>query len=136
MQSQSINTGRGLSAHKKLCLPSQKWGKKRKLEEDWKQRFAFTAPTDQTTLWRRGPRIQKRLITIEYVWFPAVQTLIGKTGRQRGDALEPAAKVSLLQSMASGDSAGPAWSLAFPDQVDAGGLLLLLLVSTSDERDF
>lgn len=60
----------------------------------------FTASLDQTTLWRRGPRIQKRLITIEYVWLPAVQTLIGKAGRQRGDALKPVSKVSLLQSMA------------------------------------
>lgn len=43
--------------------------------------------------------MQKQLITIEYVWFPVAQTLIGKAGRQRGDTLKPASKVSLLQSM-------------------------------------
>lgn len=31
-----------------------------------------------------APCMQKRLITIEHVWFPVAQTLIGKAGRQRG----------------------------------------------------
>lgn len=92
-----------------MTSPITKVGKKRKLEEDSLEAevnmlqdpalTASTDQTDQTMLRRRGPRIQKRLITIEYVWFPAVQTLIGKTGRQRGDALKPVGKVSLLQSM-------------------------------------
>lgn len=60
---------------------------------------AFMDQTDQKPLWKGGPCIQKRLITIEHVWFPVAQTLIGKGGRQRGDTLKPGSKVSLLQSM-------------------------------------
>lgn len=48
---------------------------------------------------RRPCEFRGRLITIEYVWFPVVQTLIAEASRQRGDTLKAVSKVSLLQSM-------------------------------------
>lgn len=48
---------------------------------------------------RRPRGFRGRLITIEYVWFPVVQTLIVEASRQSGDTLKAVSKVSLLQSM-------------------------------------
>lgn len=97
--------GMASALRKNEMSPITKVRKKSKMEEDgleaevnMLQDPALRLGRIKHTKQRYGGKA-KRLITIEHVWFPAVQTLIGKTGRQRGDTLKPAGKVSLLQSM-------------------------------------
>lgn len=85
-----------MSAHQNV--PSQK--RENRTRDTGPRVYGFGGSNRPNNVMKERPRIHKRLITIEYVWFPAVQTLIGTAGRQRGDALKPVGKVSLLQSMA------------------------------------